>query len=232
MAFNLLSLIRRLPINRPITPIEHDKNLVDNLAKNLELLKQELELRTPTVSDGGGFSIKMFSGPTSDLGWVGSTYQNPSNVQWRSYGLCDGGSFTVPGIGAVTLPNLTDKFIVGAGNSYAVGGDGGTASNSHNHGGSTGEHTLLLDEIPDHSHTSFTSGAVYVSKADRGDATRHVLIQNAAAQELGEYSGNTGGVNSHTGILGHDHTIGQANLDNRPPYYALCYVAFVGYLHS
>jgi len=47
--------------------------------------------------------------------------------------LCDGTNGT---------PNLTDRFILGAGNSYSVGAVGGEA-----------EHTLTVNEMPSHSHT-------------------------------------------------------------------------------
>ncbi len=54
--------------------------------------------------------------------WSGSIGNIPAG-----WALCDGSNGT---------PDLRDRFIVGAGNSYAVGATGG--STSHNHGGATG----------------------------------------------------------------------------------------------
>ena len=61
--------------------------------------------------------IIMWSGASVPSGWA----------------LCDGTG---------TTPNLTDKFIVGSGNSYNIGDTGGAASV-----------TLTIDQIPAHTHT-------------------------------------------------------------------------------
>jgi hypothetical protein len=72
--------------------------------------------------------IIMWSGPISDI----------PTPEWQ---LCDGTNGT---------PNLTDRFIVGAGNSYNVNDIGG--SDSHGHSGATGSHILTVQEIPSHKH--------------------------------------------------------------------------------
>jgi len=59
--------------------------------------------------------------------WSGSADNIPSG-----WALCDGTNGT---------PNLTDKFVLGAGNNYVVGATGGET-----------EHTLTIDEMPSHSH--------------------------------------------------------------------------------
>lgn len=60
--------------------------------------------------------------------WSGAVDKIPSG--WV---LCDGTNGT---------PNLTDRFVLGAGNSYSVGTTGGES-----------EHTLTISEMPSHSHT-------------------------------------------------------------------------------
>lgn len=60
--------------------------------------------------------------------WSGAIDKIPSG--WV---LCDGANGT---------PNLTDRFVLGAGNSYAVGISSGEVT-----------HTLTVEEMPSHSHT-------------------------------------------------------------------------------
>ena len=63
--------------------------------------------------------------------WSGSANNIPTG--WV---LCDGNNGT---------PNLTDRFVLGAGNNYTVGSTGGEAT-----------HTLTIDEMPSHSHEYYT----------------------------------------------------------------------------
>lgn len=63
--------------------------------------------------------------------WSGSANDIPTG--WV---LCDGNNGT---------PNLTDRFVLGAGNNYAVGSTGGEAT-----------HTLTIDEMPSHGHEYYT----------------------------------------------------------------------------
>ncbi|OZB02964.1 MAG: hypothetical protein B7X58_16055, partial [Marinobacter sp. 34-60-7] len=74
--------------------------------------------------------------------WSGAANAIPTG--WR---LCDGTNST---------PNLTDRFVIGAGNSYAVGATGGSKDAvvvSHAHTGTTGGHSN------DHAHSGSTSTA-------------------------------------------------------------------------
>lgn len=125
--------------------------------------------------------------------WSGSSASIPSG--WV---LCDGNNST---------PNLTNRFVVGAGNSYAVGATGGSADAvivSHTHTASVTD--------PGHTHTyggyaAFNAGsAIPAMRSDSGNT----YLSTAS---------NTTGIsvsNSTTGVSGTN-----ANL---PPYYALCYI--------
>lgn len=98
------------------------------------------------------------------LAWSGAIADIPSG-----WALCDGTGGT---------PDLRDKFVVGAGGSYAPGDTGGEVS-----------HTLTVNEIPSHNH-DLTTYASLGSGAP--PAVLGVWVQTQAAN-----TGNTGGGAAH-----------------------------------
>ena len=166
--------------------------------------------------------------------WAGSLGSLPAN--WH---LCDGTSGT---------PNLRDKFIVGAGGSYAVGANGGaaTANLQHNHGGSTtsgsnGAHTHTQADTgagSSHTHTVVLNNAVpsvglvmgstvYVSDEEHnhqlfdGSNYYSFTTQAEAAHTHNNPDFASGGAHTHTFSL--DNQLSNSQ-DIRPPYYALAYI--------
>lgn len=76
--------------------------------------------------------------PGGIIKWSGAIVDIPTG-----WALCNGSNGT---------PDLRDKFIVGAGSTYAVGATGGEAT-----------HTLTVDEMPAHTHSlaaAFSTGSV------------------------------------------------------------------------
>jgi len=127
--------------------------------------------------------------------WSGSVGSIPSG--WT---LCNGSNST---------PDLRDKFVIGAGSTYAVGGTGGSKDAvvvSHTH---TATSTVT---DPGHNHT-YTR---YDTLTGVGGA--NPLWANTSTQNTGTaYTGITvSTTNASTGSSGTN-----ANL---PPYYALCYI--------
>jgi len=131
--------------------------------------------------------------------WSGSSASIPSG--WV---LCNGSNST---------PDLRDKFVIGAGNSYAVADTGGSANAivvSHTHTGTT----TITD--PGHTHTLLskneaTAGGGQVPKySGVGSITNNEAIQTA-----------TTGITASTSISTTGSSATNANL---PPYYALCYI--------
>jgi hypothetical protein len=123
--------------------------------------------------------------------WSGSSASIPSG--WL---LCDGSSST---------PDLRNRFVVGAGSTYAVDATGGSANAvvvSHTH-------TATVTD-PGHNHIiTTTSGSV-------AGGTTYFTPGNGGSISSG---GSVTGIsvsNSTTGVSGTN-----ANL---PPYYALCYI--------
>ncbi len=107
--------------------------------------------------------------------WSGSILTIPSG-----WALCNGSNGT---------PDLRDRFVVGAGSTYAVGATGGTASN-----------TLTTAQLPSHTHSISASGTT------SGQSAGHTHT----------FSGTTSGQSqshTHTATVtdpGHSHTISAA----------------------
>ena len=100
-------------------------------------------------------------------------------------------------INGVQTPDLTNRFIVGAGSSYAVGATGGEAT-----------HVLTAAEMPSHNHAYRFSGA---------DTSGSYKKDNFFYNQHGKYGdlGNT----KYT-----EYTGGNQPHENRPPYYALYFI--------
>lgn len=127
--------------------------------------------------------------------WSGSAASIPSG--WY---LCNGSNST---------PDLRDRFVVGAGSTYAVAATGGSANAivvSHTH-------TATVTD-PGHTHT--TQG--------QADADSNGL--NGAYNNSNRNSGQGIAIGSNTtGISVGISTTGSSGTNaNLPPYYALCYI--------
>lgn len=164
--------------------------------------------------------------------WSGSIASIPAG--WK---LCDGTSGT---------PDLRDRFIVGAGNGYTPGDTGGAASvalsaaqmPAHSHSLST---TTSTDGYHTHSGSTSADGnhrhQLYAGDAGSGTFTVKRNDTSSPNQTLtatySDYAGNHAhslGINaagSHThSISGTTSGVGGGGAhENRPPYYALAYIA-------
>jgi microcystin-dependent protein len=148
--------------------------------------------------------------------WSGSTASVPSG--WH---ICDG---------TLGTPDLRDRFVVGAGSTYAVNGTGGSkdavvVSHTHTWSGSTGNagsHTHAVND-PGHAHGGVpearadsdrgTDGSSFSIDSYGTTATSSTGISIAGAPD---HSHTVTGTNSTTGVSGTD-----ANL---PPYLALAFI--------
>ena len=130
--------------------------------------------------------------------WSGTTGTIPSG-----WALCNGANGT---------PNLTDRFIVGAGSTYGVNQTGGYANAtlvSHNHTGSTGS-------AGSHKHT-YTNNAGSDIAAEGGNSFTAKRFQVAKTT-------NTSTVGNHTHSVSISTKGSSATNKNLPPYYALAYI--------
>ena len=183
-------------------------------------------------SSTGQFSVNVPSAFVSGMIilWSGNTGNIPTG-----FVLCDGNNGT---------PNLTDRFIVGAGGAYSPGASGGSSTV-----------TLSSSQLPSHNHSFSSSGTTNSAGSHFHYSFRsgnHGQLQNGSNLNANNYPGSgTGRANLYEGYninssgsvanvgktsdhSGHQHgfsvsgTTGStgsgSSIENRPPYYALCYI--------
>lgn len=156
--------------------------------------------------------------------WFGAAIDCPDG-----WSICDGTGGT---------PDMRDRFVVGAGSSYAVGNTGGSATASgstaaaggHDHGAATGGHVLTEDEMPSHVHTgaNFTG-----SVKDNGEVGPYIETANAESYAASAPSfafSAAGGdeAHAHTITAEGNHTHSLAAVPTLPPYKALYFIMFTG----
>ena len=126
--------------------------------------------------------------------WSGAANAIPSG--WI---LCDGNNGT---------PNLQNKFVIGAGNSYSVGVQGGSKDAvvvSHNHDVTDPQHDHNVELVTDSG--SGPAGSTVDQNSSNG---------NGYVDTTGIRNASTGISIQNRGVSGTDK--------NLPPYYALCYI--------
>lgn len=125
--------------------------------------------------------------------WSGSVASIPSG--WT---LCNGSNST---------PDLRDKFVVGAGSTYAVGNTGGSAN----------------AVVVSHTHTATVTDPGHLHSIAAGRNTGAGFVGGGGNAFDANLTSNTG--SNTTGIsVGISTTGSSGNNANLPPYYALCYI--------
>ena len=169
--------------------------------------------------------------------WAGATNAVPSG-----WALCDGNNGT---------PNLKDRFIVGAGQSYGVGNTGGnwtqtpsvwtgaagtgiqvagTAINTsqmpwHTHSGSVGSDASVRvqDSIESSLAGDWLADDFFGMAGSSPSPIRKPLKEFSASLSINGAGGNQPHYHGVTDN-GHAHTAAASAIDVRPPYYALAYI--------
>lgn len=222
MALESAQFISQLNVSNPLST-----DTVSQADDHLRLIKSVLKNTFPNLSAPVTSTAEQLNNaiPSGFIGmWSGSIASIPSG--WF---LCNGSNST---------PDLRDRFIVGAGSTYAVGAIGGSNTVS-----------LTEAQLPTHTHTITATTESAGSHAHSVSDPGHSHLYNQASGQAPEsgtgfvgYQGynaqtSTATTSAGTGIsLGsagaHTHNItatasnagsGAAH-ENRPPYYALAYI--------
>lgn len=201
-------------------------------------------------------TVVMWSGNSSNVptGWLlcdgtaisRTTYSDLYTIQGNVFGAGDGST-------TFNLPNMKDKFVVGAGNTYSSNSTGGSNSHtlttaeipSHNHTQNSHNHTGSSGTSGSHSHigTTSTGGAhthnVYYSYSGGTGSYRRLghATSNSGSDNSALSSGNhnhtfttaSGGDHSHTVTVGSTMATNQATggggaHENRPPYIGILFI--------
>lgn len=169
--------------------------------------------------------------------WSGSSASIPTG--WV---LCDGANGTpdlrskfIMGSGSDTYPDGAARPTVAGGSANVVGNT--SSGGNHNHGASTGNHSLTEAQMPKHFHLMVGPNAVTRPQTNGGTVGIYGGgTPNDPAWAYGTYStgGGAGSGSANTGTgngTGHNHSIGNSgshthsiNIAFKPSYIALCYI--------
>ena len=175
---NTISQLEQL-INDYNTTIEGMQEIVNDVNTNIPILDNKITSLNTQVDLIPVLPIGII------MIWSGSEDAIPNG-----WSLCNGSNGT---------PDLTDKFILGAGAKYGVGSLGG-------------EETVILtvDHLPSHSH-EFTRHKATSEETGNGDSGYGA--SNKTLDMITTSTASVGGDKAH---------------NNMPPYYALCYIMHIG----
>ena len=133
--------------------------------------------------------------------WSGSTGSIPSG-----FVLCNGSNST---------PDLRDRFVVGAGSTYAVGNTGGSNTGTDTVSISGSDTVSITVSGTAEAYTGYSENSTHFSNS--WNSLRTIQYNYSRGKISLPFSGSgTDTVN----ISGSD----TVSIDNRPPYYALCYI--------
>ena len=212
----------------------HIETQWDSITSDADAHNHDTRYYTKTLSDAIFFSTSFYTGFDADLldgqhfsdlvaavmplgaimVWSGTDATIPTG--WH---ICDGGTY-----GGKVSPDLRDRFVVGAGGSYAVGDTAGPAmwNGTITPTGSVavGDHQLSTAELPVHNHTfteQINSKSIGAAYNEYGNYTFYNVTASASTTIDAQASGD--GTHGHTGS-----TISFTGVDPRPKWYSSYYI--------
>ena len=165
---------------------------------------------------------------------VGTVVAYGGNSAPSGWQLCNGGTASTSALqtvlGQSTVPDLRDRFIIGAGNSYSRHNTGGSkdavlVSHTHNLQNHVHGVNLTTNDPGNHNHTYIDQYVVINNgyrpwPANNNDCAARNVNTGSGGAHTHTVSGNTGSPSTNT-----TDTLGEsATNKNLPPYYALIYI--------
>ena len=182
---------------------------------------------------GGSDGDKGQKGDTGSSGTdaqlpVGTIVAYGGNSAPSGWQICNGGSTATSALqtvlGQSTVPDLRDRFIIGAGNSYSRHNTGGSKDAvivQHNHGVTDPTHGHSVND-PGHFHTTNN----YVGRSNYAEPRNFGVGTDGNLNSTGDTNSKTTGLVVNAGGTGISiNNQGVSGTDkNLPPYYALIYI--------
>lgn len=220
---------------------------------HIRLIKSVLKATFPNISGAVSSTQAQLNTALVPTGlvalWSGSSASVPTG-----WALCNGQTVAkTDGSGNITTPDLTNRFVVGSGTSYAVGSTGGASSNTPTITVTNQAVTLTEAQVPTHAHTiTLTDPGHNHTITDPGhahsyDRSNGGTVVNGNIAAVGAEQGKTNTVtgtnytgisinNRVTGITAsnssfggsgshiHNNTATSTAVPTIPPYYSLAYI--------
>ncbi|MBB4039095.1 microcystin-dependent protein [Microvirga flocculans] len=246
MPLEVATFINQLDPSNPAAP-----DLLADTDNHLRLIKQVIKNTFPNVTGPVTLTQHGLNGAVPIGGiilWSGATNAIPAG--WV---LCAGqtGISRSDGEGTINVPDLRNRFIVGAGGSYTVGQTGGSQAQTgttdtqgshahsgstgvaggHYHGGRTADHRLTIAQMPSHDHSVYhgsvaNGGGSALMRASATGSTSASFIENRGGGDPHSHGIGWDGDHAHTFATdyqgAHWHNVNIP--DGRPPFYALAYI--------
>lgn len=194
---------------------------------------------TITIASLGGGTSKVLDADFSDIVCDGvDCAGNFGSLPSGSVMIWSGSAATIPVgwllcNGTNGTPNLLDRFVTGAGSTYAVGGTGGvttvtltqaqTPAHVHSFSGVTSTNGVHNHTVSDPTHTHTYNAPTGAGAAPFGSIFRGIVATASEAVFTGVTLASDG-AHTHTFTTTSTSIGGDGSHTNMPPYYALCYV--------
>ena len=201
------------------TPGSGDWLAIDNGSETEKISAEEFIPEVPDTTPVG--TITMFGGSTAPTKWVlcdgraisRTDYADLFQVIGTTYGSGNGST-------TFNVPDMRDRFVVGAGSDYNLNSKGGTNSV-----------TLSTGEIPAHTHGNKSlTGMVACQSYSNGTPSGIVSTNYKNINLASPGAGSNMGTHNQNINASHEHSSvgGDGAHENRPPYIGINFIIFSG----
>jgi len=217
--------VTNTPLGEPINTPSYNGTVTVNV--------QSTTTFTALATDAASGQVRSSSTTVTVTPDLGQTFPKGTVVMWSGavenipagWHLCDGSTFNNPDGSTWVLPNLINRFVMGAGTTPGnnLTGDG----DSHSHTTAVGLLSGTTSQIPDHSHSMTFNTTGYMSS---GDTSHYDLYYNTnyggdhAVDQQATQTTSTSGGHSHSVSVNAGTPTSSSAGPLRPDWYSLAYI--------